>query len=180
MVTRTLESAHRAGPARTQASGTQRRHWEEALRPALDFQTLANQPQGVVVTCAGHSMEPTLSVGDRVRVWATGELSPGCVVLFRTINNDALVLHRVIFRLLGTPYFFHVGDAEADRACQVGVAKVQQIVGYARELPPRTPKMSLVLLALDELRKGVLRATKQRRLLGKIFDTWATRDNPPR
>ena len=51
---------------------------------------LAGRPDGIWVTCAGRSMEPTIRRGDRVRVCAELPVREGDVALFE-IAGGALV-----------------------------------------------------------------------------------------
>ncbi len=62
---------------------------------------LLARPEGLWITCVGHSMEPTIRKGDRVRVVALGEserVRLGEVILFEA-HRGGYVLHRAIARV---------------------------------------------------------------------------------
>lgn len=88
---------------------------------------LASTPGGLWVTCAGRSMEPTIALGDRVRVVACDRVRSGDVVLFQA--SRARVLHRVVLCVPGTDWFVHIGDAGSDDG--PGLARRSRVVGRA-------------------------------------------------
>jgi hypothetical protein len=85
--------------------------------------------------CAGHSMTPTVRLGDTVRITTGVRPVPGDAVLFSSPRGDYDVLHRLVFKLPLLPYFVHRGDAPT---ASVGLARWERIVGCA-ELPRRRP-----------------------------------------
>lgn len=106
--------------------------------------TLAS-PDPRTITCAGTSMTPTVLLGDRVSIAPPrAGVRAGDVLLFETGDRSHLLLHRVVFRLPGTPYFVHRGDAGVG----TGIARTDRVLGRA-ELPPRAA-------TLGELSAGAL------------------------
>ena len=108
---------------------------------------LARNPGGTWVTCIGRSMEPTIALGDRVRVEACDRPRPGDVVLLQ--SPAGYILHRMIARLPGTDLLLHIGDSPV--CTGPGLARMSRIIGRA-DLPRRPPgarviKQSLVRLA---------------------------------
>lgn len=73
-------------------------------------------------------MEPTVQLGDRVRVRAAPRVRSGDVVAFTSLNGQ-LMLHRVVFVLEAAGIFAHVGDAGYDDA--PGIAPLDGILGRA-------------------------------------------------
>jgi hypothetical protein len=63
------------------------------------------------ITCAGHSMFPSIAMGQQVQVVAAGRVRRGHVALFRAA--DELVLHRITLRipLTSNAILVHAGDA---------------------------------------------------------------------
>ena len=95
---------------------------------------LAQKPGGTWVSCAGRSMEPTIELGDRVRIEACSpaRVRAGDIVLIESPGGH--VLHRVVFCIPATGWLLHIGDSEACRA--PGVAHTSQLIGRAA-LPRR-------------------------------------------
>jgi hypothetical protein len=120
---------------------------------------------GAWVTCAGRSMEPTIRLGDRVRIEPCARGRTGEVVLFEATRGH--VLHRVVLALPGLPWFLHLGDAGSGDG--PGLAHVSRVVGRAR-LPRRRPPLPVLLAAgwrlackgRDALRRRYRRAGGQR------------------
>lgn len=113
---------------------------------------LARTPDGLWVTCAGRSMEPTIRMGERVRVCVCERVHPGDVVLFAGARG--LVLHRVVFSVLGTGWFLHIGDAGSGDG--PGLARVSTVVGRA-DVPRRIPPASVYLAAFQRLGRAARR-----------------------
>ncbi len=99
------------------------------------LRALAASPQGLLVTCTGSSMEPTLRSGDAVRIRTRPRIRVGDVVLL-VRGEDAAVLHRVIMVLPRTDAFVHCGDAGLRGAA--GISRCGWVIGHA-ELPRRPP-----------------------------------------
>ena len=97
-------------------------------------------------------MEPTIELGDQVRIEACARARAGDIVLLDSQGrisgsqnewpsgqktgptSDGYVLHRVVFCIPATGWLIHIGDSEA---CLVpGVAHVSQLIGRAA-LPRR-------------------------------------------
>lgn len=118
---------------------------------------LARSAGGVWVTCAGRSMEPTIKLGDRVRVEACERVRAGDVVLFE--GSRSYVLHRVLFPLPGTSWFVHIGDAGSEDG--PGLAHAARVVGRA-ELRRRLMPMSMWRAGARRVwRAGVRRVTRR-------------------
>lgn len=114
---------------------------------------LAALPGGTWVTCAGRSMEPTIRLGDRVRIEACGRVQSGDVALFAA-QRGGYVLHRVVLAVPGTGWFVHVGDAGSGDG--PGLAHVSQLVGRA-PVARRAPSASLRAAALRRVAAAALR-----------------------
>ena len=110
-------------------------HARAETRDAL-LRELAALAGGTWVTCAGRSMEPTIRLGDRVRIEACARVGSGEVALFAA-RRGGYVLHRVVLAVPGTGWFVHIGDAGSGDG--PGLAHVTQLVGrapVARRVPP--------------------------------------------
>jgi hypothetical protein len=81
-------------------------------------------------------MDPTVRVGDRLKVVAVKRPRIGDVVLFESRDGRDLILHRVLAIVPGLPWFFHDGDGRTYG--EPGIAHVRQLVGRAL-LPRRLP-----------------------------------------
>lgn len=97
--------------------------------------------QGVIwISCGGKSMEPTIVLGQRVKV-TEGRPQRGDVILFESKTNQ-LILHRLVFWPSLGRWFWHEGDApsplgprKAHKSSFVGVADVlRQDVSISRFL----------------------------------------------
>jgi hypothetical protein len=77
------------------------------------------------VTCAGHSMFPSIAMGQQVRVVAADRVETGHVALFRAA--DELVLHRITLRipLPSDAILVHAGDATRWRG---GITKESNVL----------------------------------------------------
>jgi hypothetical protein len=80
-------------------------------------------------------MEPTVRMGDRLRVVSTSRPRIGEVVLFESADGQALILHRVIAAAPGIDWFLHDGDGETFGG--PALAHRRQLIG--RALTPRRP-----------------------------------------
>lgn len=128
-------------------------HPAEAVHRALlrDLVTAG----GAWVTCAGHSMEPTIRRGDRVRIVPCQRIHAGDVVLFEGARGH--VLHRVVLRIPGTAWFLHIGDAGSGDG--PGLAHVDRVVGRA-PLPRRLPSPPLLWAGALRLGRAGLRLAR--------------------
>jgi hypothetical protein len=113
---------------------------------------LASTPGGAWVTCAGRSMEPTLKLGDRLRIEACDRIRGGDVVLFEA--SRAYVLHRVVLCLPGTAWFVHIGDAGSGEG--PGLAHGSRVVGRAF-LPRRRPPLPVWWAGIKRLGRAARR-----------------------
>ncbi len=125
---------------------------------------LANNPDGVSITCAGHSMTPTIRLGDRVRVRAGGTVQSGDVVLFEA-SRGCHVLHRVVFTVPGTPWFLHIGDAGSGDG--PGIARRDAIVGIAN-VPRRRPSMAAYRAGARRVLRGARRYYQRKTSLPNV------------
>ena len=121
-------------------------------RDAL-LRALAALPGGTWVTCAGRSMEPTIRLGDRVRIEACSRVQSGDVALFAA-RRGGYVLHRVVLAVPGTGWFVHVGDAGSSD--EPGLAHISQLVGRA-PVARRAPSAPEWAAALGRVAAGALR-----------------------
>jgi len=112
-------------------------------------------PTGVWVTCAGGCMEPTLRRGERVRVVPDRDVRVGDVVLFEARDQKRWVLHRVLFKVPGLPWFVNAGDRAGTHG--LGVASTHQVLGRA-DVPRRRPSPRRYWAALKHAAKGAARA----------------------
>lgn len=131
---------------------------DEGARLEL-LRELAATPGGAWVTCAGRSMEPTLRLGQQVRVRAGRRARVGEVVLFETADRQSYVLHRLVWRAPGVPWFLHLGDAGSPIGPRF--ARVERIVGVA-ELPRRRPGPRTVAAVARALARGAWRVGARR------------------
>lgn len=113
---------------------------------------LARAPGGAWVTCAGRSMEPTLKLGDRVRIEACDRIRGGDIVLFEA--SRAYVLHRVVLTVPGTAWFVHIGDAGSGEG--PGLAHRSRLVGRAL-LPRRRPPLPVWWAGIKRLSRAARR-----------------------
>lgn len=88
--------------------------------------------QGVIgVSCGGRSMEPTILLGQRVKV-TQGVPKNGDVILFESKTNQ-LILHRLVCWPMIGQWFWHIGDAptplgprKAHKRAFIGVADMMR------------------------------------------------------
>lgn len=118
---------------------------------------LAHAPGGVWVTCMGRSMEPTIKLGDQVRVEACARVSAGDVVLFE--GSRSYVLHRVILAIPGTSWFLHIGDAGSEDG--PGLAHRARVIGRAA-LPRQVPRLSVWRAGMQRLGRALCRQLGKR------------------
>ena len=73
---------------------------------------LAGSPAVALITCSSGSMEPTIAVGQSVRVRAipSQELRVGDVVVYEG-NEGAYIMHRIVLIAPSRKWFLHIGDA---------------------------------------------------------------------
>jgi hypothetical protein len=114
------------------------RRLDSVLRPAR----AATAPLDGWVVCGGDSMTPTVRFGQRVRVVPCERIRAGDVVVLRSGSSDAHVLHRVVLKVPGLPWFVHAGDSPSCRG--LSLASTDQVVGCA-DLPRRRPSIWLAL-----------------------------------
>lgn len=105
---------------------------------------LAATPAGVSVTCGSASMEPTIGVGDVVRVKSVTNVRAGEVVVFETADGEGLVLHRVVLALPGVAWIAHVGDASSPRG--TALFHRDRLIGRA-DVARRRPRTAAVVVA---------------------------------
>jgi signal peptidase I len=119
----------------------------EKQRKAL-LRELAETSAGAEFTCNSASMEPTIMVGEKVRVHAvpTSALRVGDVVVYE--GDGIYMLHRIVLISPLRNWFLHIGDAPT----MVGPrrARMSAIVGRTNH-PWRMPKARLYILALKYL-----------------------------
>lgn len=115
---------------------------------------VARSPAGAWVTCVSGSMEPTIQVGQKVRVRATRRPRIGDVVVFETGSGDGYMLHRVLLTLPIVPWFIHGGDA-VPRG-EPGIAHRRQLIGTA-EVPHRRPDALVLLRAIRRAARAAAR-----------------------
>lgn len=97
-------------------------------------------------------MEPTIELGERVRIRACERVYAGDVVLFAGARGN--VLHRVVLALPGLPWFVHLGDAGSPDG--PGVADKSAVIGRA-DVPRQCPSMSDRLAGVVRLGRAVKR-----------------------
>jgi signal peptidase I len=73
---------------------------------------LAATPQGAEFTCNSGSMEPTIQVGEKVRVHAVplAKIGVGDVVVYEG-KDGIYMLHRIVLISPRRSWFLHIGDA---------------------------------------------------------------------
>lgn len=120
---------------------------------------LAARPGGTWVTCAGRSMEPTVKLGDRVRVRACRDVRAGDVVLFETADGRDHVLHRVVFKVPGLPFFLHIGDGGSGDG--PGLVHLERLVGRA-DLPRRRPDLRTLAAGARRTVRAAIRVIRPR------------------
>jgi signal peptidase I len=112
---------------------------------------LAANPDGAWITVAGRSMEPTLHIGDRVHIRRCPSIRPGDVVLFETRDRRAVILHRVIAKLPGIPWFVHIGDG--GNPSLPGLATTHAVIGRA-DVPRRRVRLRSYVAAIRRVLRG--------------------------
>jgi hypothetical protein len=115
-------------------------------------------PGGSEVICAGRSMEPTVRPGDRVRVRACDRVRSGDVALFECPDSETYLLHRVVFRVPGTDWVAHIGDAGTDYP---RFARLSRVVGRA-DLPRRPLRTRTYRAAVGVLARAAVRRLRRR------------------
>lgn len=114
---------------------------------------LAASAAGLLVTCAGNSMAPTVRRGDQVRV-RRGPIEPGDVFLFET-STGTLELHRLI-AVLPRGRLVHRGDAGG----RFGFTSRAKVIGRA-EVPRRAPtRLELARAMAAVAREGMRRTAR--------------------
>lgn len=119
---------------------------------------LARTPGGVWITCAGRSMEPTIHLGDRLKIVAARRPRIGEVVLLETADRRDLVLHRVVVAAAGLPWFWHIGDAGSPSA--PARAHVRQLIGRASLVRRQPAPRQLLAIAWSAARSLSRRLVK--------------------
>lgn len=117
---------------------------------------LARSRDGVWVTCAGRSMEPTIKLGERVRVRTCARIRAGDVILFAGARG--CVLHRVVLALPGVPWFAHIGDAGSPDG--PGIADKRTVIGRA-DVPRQCPSVRARAAGLRRLARAAWRVFKR-------------------
>ena len=112
---------------------------------------LAANPDGAWITVAGRSMEPTLHLGDRVRIRRCTSIRAGDVVLFETRDRADVILHRVIALVPVISWFWHIGDG--GHPSLPGLASTHAIIGRA-DLPRRRVRLQSYVAAVRRLVYG--------------------------
>lgn len=97
-------------------------------------------------------MEPTIKLGDRVRIVACERVRAGDIVLFEI--DGAHVLHRVVCPIPGASWFLHIGDAGSGDG--PGLARAARVVGRA-ELPRALPPAAVYAAAAARLARALRR-----------------------
>lgn len=98
---------------------------------------LARGDVGAEFVCSSASMEPTIAVGESVRVREVlpAELAVGDVVVFNA--SAGFVLHRVVFIAPGRRWFLHLGDAAVEESPRR--AMMSSLMGRVNALPRKRP-----------------------------------------
>lgn len=114
---------------------------------------LAALPEGLLVTCAGDSMLPTLRRGEQVRVHA-GPIAVGDVFVFETADGQ-LELHRLVLAL-PRGLLVHLGDHSE----RFGFTRLDRVLGRAAlpRVPPTKRTTARALLAAATA--GLLRTAR--------------------
>lgn len=112
---------------------------------------LAANPDGAWITVAGRSMEPTLHIGDRVNIRRCASIRRGDVVLFESRDRRDVILHRVLAKVPGVPWFIHIGDG--GNPTSPGLASTHAIIGRAN-LPRRSIRLRSYLAAIRRVIRG--------------------------
>lgn len=112
---------------------------------------------GMVVTCGGVSMEPSIRRGDAVSVRA-GRPRVGEVAAFVT-RRGQLELHRLVARVPVLGWWVHAGDNQA--APHLGLVHDRQLVGVV-DGAPRPPSWSMRARAAARVARAAARRLRQR------------------
>ena len=113
---------------------------------------------GATVRCAGRSMEPTVLLGQEVRIVPCDRARVGEVILFETRGGD-YVLHRVVFAFPGFPWMVHLGDAGSEKG--PGLVHKNRVMGKAA-LPRCSGGPRSVWLGMKRLVLAVRNVTRSR------------------
>lgn len=130
---------------------------------------LAASPVGVLITCAGPSMEPALRRGDTVRVRRCDprRLRTGEVFLFEA-SARVLELHRLVVALPGG-WLVHRGDNQAVPG--FGVTHAGRVIGRADLAARPTGPLELVRALAAAARRLPGAAWRRVRRLGALAGT---------
>ncbi len=112
---------------------------------------LAALPEGLLVTCAGDSMTPTLRRGEQVRV-KRARIDVGDVFVFET-SDGALEMHRLVLAL-PRGILVHRGDYQDVE--MFGFTRTSRVLGRA-ELPRVRPSRGERARALVAVARAALR-----------------------
>jgi hypothetical protein len=123
----------------------------DALRSQRALVDLAG---GVEETLVGGSMQPSVRVGQSVRVGRSGYLWPGDAALFLARSGEP-VLHRVVLQVPWVGRVIHAGDAGGGLA----VAHRRSVIGRA-QLPRRLPTWTRCGQAVALLARALARRAR--------------------
>ena len=122
---------------------------------ALLLKELAKTPAGARFRCGSASMEPTIAVGEQVRVVATqpADLRVGDVVVFE--SADGFILHRIVLLYRRGGWMLHEGDAASAHGPRR--AMLESVIGRVPSLPRKMPRPRSIALALRNWAAGMRR-----------------------
>ncbi|HVV81868.1 MAG TPA: S24/S26 family peptidase [Kofleriaceae bacterium] len=110
--------------------------------------------EGLILTCAGVSMEPAIRLGDRVRV-RPGQARRGAVAAFVN-RRGTFELHRLVLSVPGLDWWVHAGDNQVSD--ELGLVHRSQIVGVA-DVARALPRAALTARAALRLARAAARLT---------------------
>lgn len=127
-------------------------------RSAL-LRELAQSSAGVLITCNSGSMEPTIRVGQSVRVRAIPGpvLRAGDVVVYEG-KDGVYMMHRIVLISPGRAWFLHIGDAPTRSGPRR--ALMSSIIGRVDRQRRRPPPRVYLQAARDVLRRYLVRDSK--------------------